>query len=100
VRSRDEDVRLAERALREGWPVPADRKPELVAQLIEVALAAATPPRERVGAIKALLSASKVNLEALRVSMAAAEFEELAARLAALERPGGSDGTAEPADGD
>jgi hypothetical protein len=90
MRSRDLDAQLAERALREGWPVPADRKPELIAKLIEVALASDTAPRERVSAIKALLSASKVNLEALRVSMAAAEFEELAARLAALEQPGGS----------
>jgi hypothetical protein len=100
MRSRDLDAKLAERALRERWPVPEERRPELVAKLIEVALASETPPRERVSAIKALLAASKVNLDALRLSLAAAEFEELSARLAALERPGESDGAAEPAGGD
>ena len=54
MRSRDFDARLAERALREAWPVPEDRKAELVAKLIDVSLADATPPRERVAAIKAL----------------------------------------------
>ena len=57
MRSRDPDARLAERALREAWPVPEDRRAELVAKLIDVALAEDTPPRERVSAIKALLMA-------------------------------------------
>jgi hypothetical protein len=100
MRSRDVDARLAERALREGWPVPAGRKPELIAQLIEVATSPETPPRERVSAIKVLVSVSKLNLEALRVSMAAEEFEELRARLARLEAGGGDDGPGDVAQGD
>jgi hypothetical protein len=97
MRSRDPDARLAERALREGWPVPEDRKPELVAKLIEVATSPETMPRERVSAIKALLSASKLNLETLRVAMAAEEFEDLKARLQRLE---GGDGSGDAAAGD
>jgi hypothetical protein len=84
MRSRDADARLSERALREAWPVPAAKRPELVAQLIEVALAPDTPPRERTSAIKALLSAGRLNLEAIRVAMAA-EYEEVLDRLEALE---------------
>ena len=52
MRTRDFDARLAERALREAWPVPEDRKAELVAKLIDVSLADDTPARERVSAIK------------------------------------------------
>jgi hypothetical protein len=86
MRSRDPDARLAERALRESWPVPEEKRPELVAQLIDVAMdtKAKATPRERVSAIKVLLSASKLNLEALRVSMLAEEFEDLRERLRRL----------------
>jgi hypothetical protein len=92
MRSRDPDARLAERALREAWPVPPERRVDLVNKLLDVALGEDTPPRERVSAAKALLMASRLNLEALRVAMAAEEFEELLARLARLE---GGDGAAE-----
>src|SRR4051812_25771092 len=68
MRSRDFDARLAERALREAWPVPEDRRAELVAKLIDVALAEDTPPRERVSAIKALLMAGRLNIEAIRTA--------------------------------
>ena len=52
MRSRDPDARLAERALREAWPVPEEKRAAPVAKLIEVALAAGTGDRERVSAIK------------------------------------------------
>jgi hypothetical protein len=75
---------LAERALRERWPVPPDRLPGLVSVLADLAESGAAKPRERIAAIKALVGASRHNLEALRVSMMAEEFEALQSRLAAL----------------
>ena len=84
VRSANQDARLAERALREGWPVPADRRAGLVAVLVELAESPATRPRERISAVRALLGASSLNLEALRVSMVAGEYEALMGRLSAL----------------
>src|SRR5262249_5830383 len=91
MRSRNLDARLAERGLREAWPVPPDRRPELVDRLIAIANNPDTPPREAVAASKALLMASRLNLETIRVSMAAREFEELEERLARLEQEGGTD---------
>ena len=84
MRSRDPDARLAERALREAWPVPEGRRPELVAKLIDVALAADTAPRERVSAVKALLMAGRLNIEAIRTAQAA-DYEDVLTRLDALQ---------------
>jgi|SRR5262245_15446844 len=90
MRSRDLDARLAERALREGWDVPAEKRPELIAKLIDIALGEGPAgPRERVSAIKALLGASRLNLEALRVAMSAEEFAGILGRLERLEGDGG-----------
>jgi hypothetical protein len=89
VRSRDPEAKLAERALRERWPVPPDRLPGLVTILLELAESPATRPRERIAATKALLGASKLNLEALKVAMLAEEFDLLRDRLAGLT--GGGD---------
>ena len=85
VRSANPDARLAERALREGWPVPEDRRAGLVKVLLDLVEAPETGARERIAAVKALLGASRLNLEALRVSMAADEFQLLRDRLAGLQ---------------
>jgi hypothetical protein len=95
MRSRDLDARLAERALREGWPVPAERRPEVVERLLALANNPDTPPREAVSAAKALLMASRINLDTIRVSMSAREFEEIVERVARLEQERG--GVDEPA---
>jgi hypothetical protein len=83
-RSRDADARLAERALREAWDVPSEKRPELIA----IATGEDTPPREAVSASKALLMASRINLETIRVAMAADEFDTIVARLKRLEAAG------------
>ena len=70
--------------LREAWPVPEGRRAELVAKLIDVALATDTPPRERVSAVKALLMAGRLNIEAIRTAQAA-DYEDALTRLEALE---------------
>jgi hypothetical protein len=84
MRSRNPDIRLAERALRETWPVPEKRRADLVDKLIDVALAETTPPRERVSAVKALLMAGRLNIEAIRTAQAA-DYEDALDRLAALQ---------------
>jgi hypothetical protein len=83
MRSRDPDARLAERALREAWPVPEGRRAELVAKLIDVAMAKDTPARERVSAVKALLMAGRLNIEAIRTAQAA-DYEDVLERIEAL----------------
>jgi hypothetical protein len=83
MRSRDLDARLAERALRESWPVPAELRPELVRILAELARSAAASPRERTSAIKALLQASRLNLEAVKVAMAA-DYQDVLEELESL----------------
>jgi len=88
MRSRDPDVRLAERALREAWDVPTEKRPELVAKLMAIATGKDTPAREAVSAAKALLMASRINLETIRVSLSAREFEEILERLERLEEAG------------
>src|SRR5207244_2538206 len=95
---------LAERALREAWPVPAEKRAALVAKLIEVALAAGTGDRERVSAIKALLAAGRLNLEVIRVAMAA-DYADVLEELDALQvdraqapsrKEEGTEGTEDP----
>jgi hypothetical protein len=99
MRSRDLDARLAERALRESWPVPAELRPELVRVLAELARSPSASPRERTAAITALLQASRLNLEALKVAMAA-DYQDVLAELAELrvgELGGGAAGAEAPA---
>ena len=69
--------------MRESWPVPEGRRAELVAKLIDVALAGDTPPRERVSAVKALLMAGRLNIEAIRTAQAS-DYEDVLAHLEAL----------------
>ena len=62
---------------------PEDRRAELVAKLIDVALSAETPARERVSAVKALLMAGRLNIEAIRTAQAS-DYEDVLDRLEAL----------------
>ena len=94
MRSRDFDARLAERALREAWPVPEDRKAELVAKLIDVSLAVDTPARERVSAIKALLMAGRLNIEAIRTAQAS-DYQDALDELRELKEAMGVGGLGE-----
>lgn len=92
MRSADLDARLAERALRERWPVPPEKLPGLVQVLLDLAESPATKPRERISAIKALIGASRHNLAALEAGMKAEEFGLYLARLRALGGEAKSDG--------
>jgi hypothetical protein len=80
------DTRLTERAMRERWPIPkAIRKP-LIDRLYEIVEDTGSSPREVTSAAKAILTASKLNLESITATMKAQEREELIERLAELER--------------
>ena len=87
------DTRLVERALRERWPIPkAIRKP-LIERLNEIVQDTDSSPREVTSAAKAILSASKINLDGITSAIKAREHEELVQRVEELEqRVGGQQG--------
>ena len=80
------DVRLAELALREMWPIPPEVRPKVIDRLLAVIDGPDSSDRAVTAASKALISASKLNLDALRSSMQAEEFEQLKQRLDELEK--------------
>jgi hypothetical protein len=85
-RQRMKDARLVERALRERWPIPkAIRKP-LVDRLNEIIQDTQSSPREVVSAARAILAASRINLESSAVAAKLRESDEIGALLAELER--------------
>lgn len=57
------DERLVLRAIREKWPIPEDKRPWCVEVLLRVA-ETADNPRDRVAAIRALVSMEGQNMEA------------------------------------
>jgi hypothetical protein len=63
---RRSDARLLARAVREGWPVPPHRRPELVAAASEAAADPATPARAVVAVARAFLAMSEANLAVRR----------------------------------
>ena len=83
VRRADSEIRLAARALRECWPVPADRREGLVKVLLDVAEDPRAKGRDRAIAIKSLLSAGRLNLEAVKVAQAC-EYGDVLGELRAL----------------
>jgi hypothetical protein len=83
------DLRLYERALRNGWDVPAATRAEVIKVLGEIVGDAKARRRDRTAAARALLQASRVELDAIRVAQAL-HYEDLAHRLEALEGDGGA----------
>jgi hypothetical protein len=79
-------TRLVERALRESWPIPEDLRPLLVRRLAHIVESDNSSPREVTSAAKAILSASKINLDAVGVAISAEQHEELTERLEKLEQ--------------
>ena len=85
-RQRMKDARLVERALRERWPIPkAIRKP-LVDRLNKIIQDTQSSPREVVSAARAILAASRINLESSAVAAKLRETEELVAWVEELEK--------------
>jgi hypothetical protein len=57
------DARLVERAHRERWPIPKALRGPLIDRLARIVQDPEASPREATSAAKAILSASKINLE-------------------------------------
>ena len=79
------DTRLVERALRERWPIPKALRGPLIDRLAKIVQDPDTSPREATAAARAILSASKINVGLIGVTIKAVEHETLAGRVAALE---------------
>lgn len=78
------DIRLYVRALRQGWNIPAETRTQIVNMLVEIVTGEGATRRERTSAARALMQASRVELDAIRVAQGA-QYEDLARRLEALE---------------
>jgi hypothetical protein len=79
------DTRLVERALRERWPIPKSSRAVVIAKLVEVMNDSASSPRERVAACRALISASKANLDGIRTASLVQRFRQDDERFAMAE---------------
>jgi hypothetical protein len=83
------DSPLLIRALHHGWKIPAEMRDKVVAVLCEITADPKARPRERTAAARALLQASRVELEAIRAAEAA-QYGALFERLEALEERAGA----------
>jgi hypothetical protein len=79
------DTRLVERALRERWPIPKALRRPLIERLGKIVQDPKASTREVVAAARAILAASRLNLERLGVAAKLWESEEIGALLTALE---------------
>jgi hypothetical protein len=91
------DSPLLTRALQHGWKIPAEMREKVVAVLCEITSDPKAKPRERTAAARALLQASRVELDAIRTAQEA-QFGDLMHRLQALEERADG-GSAEAASG-
>jgi hypothetical protein len=89
MRHPNPEIRLAERALREGWDTPADKRAELVKMLVELALDPKQKTRQRITAVKTLILAETLSLKGIEVTIKATEHETLKDRVEALEEDQG-----------
>jgi hypothetical protein len=79
------DTRLVAKALAESWPIPRNLRRPLVARLAGIVQDPDASPREATAAARAILLASRINLDAVAATIRAREHEELAERIVALE---------------
>ncbi len=57
------DVRLAEKAIRERWPIPEERRPQIAEGLAQVAASRKASHRNRIAAARALTAMDALNME-------------------------------------
>ncbi len=62
------ETRLVERAIRQHWPIKNIMRAKVVTKLGDVLDDASASPREKVAACRALISASKCNVDAIRTA--------------------------------
>jgi hypothetical protein len=70
------ETRLVERALRERWPIPEALRGPLIDRLSKIVTDPAASPREATAAARAILSASKINLDLIGAAIKAREHED------------------------
>jgi len=73
-----EDTRLIERAIRLGWPVPAEHREAMIKRQIEIAKDPNSKPRAAQAAFRSIIAANAQNLEVERLNQQA--------ELAAIDR--------------
>jgi hypothetical protein len=57
------DTRMHERAIRDRWPVPPDKRASIIERLVKIVESSEVGEREATSAAKALIAADKLNLE-------------------------------------
>ena len=79
-----EDARLLQRALKQGWDVPVPLRTKIIEVLGGIVGDENATARERTAAARAVMSATRVELDAIRVAQGT-QFEDLVERMDALE---------------
>ena len=90
------DAALLKRALNQGWDVPKEIRADIINVLGGI-VKNGTTSRERTSAARAVMQASRVELDAIRLAQGAL-YENLAGRIEALEN--GDQGDAKLAEPD
>jgi len=80
------DVRLAERATRECWVMSDAARAAMMARLEAVVLDPGSKPRAFFSAVKAIAGLQRITLAAVDCAIRAHQFEDLAERVAELEK--------------
>jgi hypothetical protein len=78
--------RLLERAMRERWAIPGSLRQPLVDRLGEIIRDPEAPHRDVLSAVSAILTASKMNLANIALTIKVQVHEELEERMTAIER--------------
>jgi hypothetical protein len=78
------DLRLYVRALQQGWNIPRGVRSEIVETLHGIVTGNGVTTRERTSAARAIMQASRVELDAIRLAHGA-QYENLIKRMDAME---------------
>ena len=77
---------LMSRTRREQWEIPASLRGPLLARLSQIICDPNSPHREVLSAVSAIMTASKVNLANIDLTMKVQKHEELERRMTEIER--------------
>jgi hypothetical protein len=78
--------RLVERALRERWAIPPELRASVIERLGKIVQDSEAGPREVTAAGRAILTASKINLDHISVTIKAHMHADIERRLDVVER--------------
>ena len=86
VRTPHRRPRLMLRAMRERWPIPGSLRRPLVERLETIIRDTNAPSRELLMAVSAILTASRINLANIALTIKVQTHEELEKRMTEIER--------------